>query len=121
MSNAGLPNHGLLGGTMPFASTIMPPSSFFMPSRSRARLAALRTRMSFQGEPSSREKCHGQMCGYTLAVIWNPLARSCGIASGGGASIQSTWPESSAATRADASGTGSRTRRSALGTRFASQ
>ena len=44
-----------------------------------------------------------------------------GIASGGGASIQSTWPERSAAARALASGSGSRTIFSSFGTRALSQ
>ena len=40
----------------------------FRPSRSMQRLAALRTRMSFQGEPSMRENCHGQTCGSSLRI-----------------------------------------------------
>jgi hypothetical protein len=43
------------------------------------------------------------------------------MASGEGASIQSTWPPSSAAVRALASGMGSITTRSILGVRFGSQ
>jgi hypothetical protein len=43
-----------------------------------------------------------------------PRALICGTLSGAGASIQSTWPESSAAVRALASGIGSRTIFSAL-------
>src|SRR6478735_11030505 len=42
-------------------------------------------------------------------------------ASGGGASIQSTWPERRAATRALASGSGTSTSLSSLGTRALSQ
>ena len=42
---------GLAGSTWPLAGTVMPPSSSLRPSRSTARLAALRTRISFQGEP----------------------------------------------------------------------
>ncbi len=48
-------------------------------------------------------------------------AFSDGTASGGGASIQSTWPERSAATREFASGNGSSTSRSSFGTRALSQ
>jgi hypothetical protein len=43
------------------------------------------------------------------------------MASGAGASIQSTWPESSAAVRALASGIGIMTTRSIFGVRFGSQ
>ena len=117
-SKLGLPNQGLLGGTMPLADTIMPPISDFMPSRSMARLAALRTRMSFHGEPSRREKCQGQTWGYTLLAMAKPAPLRLSSASGGGASTQSTWLERSAATRADGSGTGSSTSLSSLGTRF---
>src|SRR5882672_652831 len=44
-----------------------------------------------------------------------------GMASGDGASIQFTWPDSSAAVRVDASGIGISTRRSCFGTRVLSQ
>ncbi len=43
------------------------------------------------------------------------------MASGGGASMKSTWPERSAATRVFASGSGSSTSRAVFGTRPASQ
>jgi len=56
-----------------------------------------------------------------LVTIWNFADLSDGIASGGGASIQSTWPDRSAATRAFASGSGSSTSRSSFGTRALSQ
>ena len=54
-------------------------------------------------------------------MIWKPADFSDGIASGGGASTQSTCPERNAATRAFASGSGKSTSRSSFGTRFASQ
>ena len=85
------------------------------------RLAALRTRMSFQGEPSTRENCHGQTCGSSLACNWKPRCLISLTASGAGASTQSTWPDSSAAVRALASGIGSSTILSTLGTRALSQ
>ena len=44
-----------------------------------------------------------------------------GTASGGGTSIQSTWPERSAASRVVASGIGNRTILSSFGTLFLSQ
>jgi hypothetical protein len=47
--------------------------------------------------------------------------RRLGIASGGGTSIQSTWPERSAARREFASGTGNNSTRSSFGTRAWSQ
>ena len=50
-----------------------------------------------------------------------PACFRLGIASGGGASIQSTWPERSAAVRVLASGIGSSTILSSLGTRALSQ
>ena len=62
-SNFGCPNHGLLGVTKPLAGSISPCSRTFSPSRSTARLAALRTRMSFHGEPSATLRCQVQLCG----------------------------------------------------------
>src|SRR5580692_8721155 len=50
-----------------------------------------------------------------------PACFSDGIESGGGTSIQSTWPERSAATRVVASGIGYTTILSSLGTRALSQ
>jgi len=50
-----------------------------------------------------------------------PAALRRSIASGGGASIQSICPDSSAATRVDASGIGNSTTRSWLGMRAWSQ
>ena len=47
----------------PSAGIISPASSSFMPSRSIARFAALRTRMSFHGEPGARDRCQVQLCG----------------------------------------------------------
>jgi len=46
--------------------------------------------MSFHGEPSARDRCQVQLCGYALVTIWKPADLSEGIASGGGASTQST-------------------------------
>src|SRR5450755_1709643 len=85
------------------------------------RLAALRTRMSFHGEPSTRENCHGQTCGSSLAWITKPRCLISATASGAGASIQSTCPESNAAVRALASGIGNSRSLSTLGTRALSQ
>ena len=62
-SKLGLPNHWLPGVTKPLAGIISPFSSTFSPSRSTARLAALRTRMSFHGEPSTMLRCQVQLCG----------------------------------------------------------
>src|SRR6202022_412071 len=93
----------------------------FRPSRSTQRLAALRTRMSFQGEPSARENCQGQTCGSSLVSSTKPRCLISATASGAGASIQSTWPESNAAVRALASGIGSNSILSTLGTRALSQ
>ena len=92
-----------------------------MPSRSTQRLAACRTRLSSHGEPSAKENCHGHTCGCALAVMTKPRCLICGSASGAGASIQSTWPDSSAAVRALGSGIGSSTSRSSFGTLFLSQ
>src|ERR1700730_13028577 len=93
----------------------------FRPSRSTQRLAALRTRMSFQGEPSARENCQGHTCGSSLVSSTKPRCLISATASGAGASIQSTWPESNAAVRALASGIGSNSILSTLGTRALSQ
>ncbi len=77
--------------------------------------------MSFQGEPSARDRCHVQLWGSVLETIEKPLPSSAGMTSGAGASIQSTWPESSAADRALGSGSGISTIRSSCGTRSGSQ
>src|SRR3954463_14423815 len=77
--------------------------------------------MSFHGEPSIRENCHGQTCGSSLEVIVKPRCLISLTASGAGASTQSTWPESKAAVRALASGIGSSSILSVLGTRALSQ
>jgi hypothetical protein len=61
------------------------------------------------------------MCGYTLVTICIPADFSFGTESGAGASIQSTVPASSAATRDDASGIARRISRSDFGTRAGSQ
>ncbi len=106
---------------MPLDGSAMPPSSCFRPSRLIARFAALRTRTSANGVPSSLTKSYVHACGYEFVTIWKPAWRMLAIASGAGASIQSTWPERSAAVRADASGTGITTSRSSLGTRLGSQ
>jgi hypothetical protein len=50
-----------------------------------------------------------------------PAAFSRSIASGDGASIQFTWPDSNAAVRVEASGIGISTSRSCFGTRVLSQ
>ncbi len=50
-----------------------------------------------------------------------PAAFSRSIASGDGASIQLTWPDSNAAVRVEASGIGISTSRSCFGTRALSQ
>ena len=50
---------------------------------------------------------HGQVCGYELVTMVKPAPLSDGMPSAGGTSIQSTWPERSAASRALASGIGS--------------
>ena len=54
-------------------------------------------------------------------MIVMPADLSRGIVSGDGASMKSTWPDSSAAARVDASGIGSSTSRSCFGMRFLSQ
>ena len=54
-------------------------------------------------------------------TISNPAALRLGTASGGGTSIQSTWPERNAASRVVGSGIGNRIMRSSFGTRFGSQ
>ena len=54
-------------------------------------------------------------------TIWNPAPLSCGMESGGGTSIQSTWPLRRAARRVVGSGIGSSTSLSILGRRLASQ
>ena len=77
--------------------------------------------MSFHGEPSTRENCQGQTCGSSLVWITKPRCLISATASGAGASIQSTWPDNSAAVRALASGIGSSTILSTLGTRALSQ
>src|SRR5258707_4333872 len=77
--------------------------------------------MSFQGEPSTRENCHGQTCGSSLDLRTKPRCLISATASGAGASIQSTWPESSAAVRALACGIGNSSILSTLGTRALSQ
>src|SRR6202043_2396560 len=105
ISKVGLPRPGFSGSKVPVAGTINPASRpSFRPSRSTQRLAALRTRISFQGEPSTRENCHGQTCGSSLVLITKPRCLISATASGGGASIQSTCPDNSAAVRALASG-----------------
>jgi len=121
MSNLGLPHHGWPGGTEPLGTPIMPPSSLSRPGRSTHRLAAWRTRLSSQGEPSAKDSCHGHTCGCGLKYILKPRCWIAPIASGAGASIQSTWPDSSAAVRALASGMGSSTTRLILGVRLGSQ
>jgi hypothetical protein len=83
-------------------------------------LAALRTSLLLHGSLSSRSVCV-QLCGYEFMTIWNPAPLSCGIESGGGTSIQSTWPLRSAASRVVGSGIGSRTSLSIFGRRLASQ
>ncbi len=108
-------------GTVPLGMAIMPPSSVFRPSRSTHKFAAWRTRLSSHGEPSAKLNCHGQTCGWALLWILKPRCTICGRVSGAGASIQSTWPPSSAAVRAFASGIGSITTRSIFGVRFGSQ
>ena len=62
-----------------------------------------------------------QLWGYLLVTIWKPAPFSCAIESGGGTSIQSTWPVRSAARRVVGSGIGKRTILSTLGVRFGSQ
>src|SRR4029078_7017443 len=122
ISKLGLPRQGWPGSKVPVAGTIRPASRpSLRPSRSTQRLAALRTRMSFQGEPSTRENCQGQTCGSSLLLIVKPRCLISATASGAGASTQSTLPESSAAVRAFASGIGSSTIFSTLGTRALSQ
>src|SRR5687767_10547967 len=61
--NFGEPNHGLDLSTAPAAGAAKPPSSLTMPSRSIARLTALRTRRSRHGESSLKLMKYGQMCG----------------------------------------------------------
>ena len=100
---------------------IMPPSNLLRPSRSTHRLAAWRTRLSSQGEPSAKLSCQGHTCGCGLEWMTMPRWRSAAIASGAGASIQSTWPDNRAAVRALASGMGNITTRSILGVRLGSQ
>jgi hypothetical protein len=56
-----------------------------------------------------------------LVTRAKPADFSEATASGAGASIQSTWPDRSAATRALASGSGTSTIRSSFGTRAVSQ
>ncbi|MNV60492.1 hypothetical protein D3C71_1529560 [compost metagenome] len=56
-----------------------------------------------------------------MVTILKPALRSEATASGAGASMKSTWPERSAATRALASGIGSRISLAALGMRAAFQ
>src|SRR5262250_3410214 len=62
-----------------------------------------------------------QLWGYLLVTIWKPLPLSCAIESGGGTSIQSTWPLRRAASRVVGSGMGSSTTLSTFGVRFGSQ
>src|SRR5947207_11249996 len=62
-----------------------------------------------------------QLCEYEFSVIEKPPPLSCGIESGGGTSIQSTWPLRSAASRVVGSGIGSSTSLSIFGRRLASQ
>ena len=121
MSNFGLPNHGWSSNTTPLAGSAMKPSRRRRPSRSTQSCIAWRTRLSAVGAPGSVLSCHGQVCGYGFEVIWKPFTRSCGIASDGGASIQSTCPDRSAATRVFASGIGISSRRSVFGTRWGFQ
>src|SRR5450830_1036606 len=66
MSNAGLPHQGWPGGTVPLGMAIMPPSICLRPSRSTHRLAAWRTRLSSQGEPSANDSCQGHTWGWAL-------------------------------------------------------
>src|SRR5471030_1414714 len=120
-SNVGWPNHGLPGVTKPLAGSIRSCSNTFSPSRSTARLAALRTRMSFHGEPSAMLRCQVQLCGYGPSISLKPALLRLSTASGAGVSIQSTWPERSAAVRVEASGIGSSTILSSFGTRALSQ
>ena len=54
-ANSGRPNQGEAGATAPEAGFAKPLSSATTSSRLIARLAARRSRMSRQGEPSSRE------------------------------------------------------------------
>src|SRR5439155_9949186 len=97
ISKLGFPRQGCPASKVPVAGTISPASRpSLRPSRSTQRLAALRTRMSFQGEPSTRENCHGQTCGSSLVLRRNPRCLISATASGEGASIQSTWPDSNA-------------------------
>ena len=56
-----------------------------------------------------------------MLISLNPAFSRLGIASGEGASIQSTWPERSAAVRVAGSGIGSSTILSSFGTRALSQ
>src|SRR5713101_2911394 len=64
---------------------------------------------------------YGQVWGYGHKLIWKPAALSEGIASGGGTSIQSTWPERNAASRVVASGIGMTTIFWSFGIRVLSQ
>src|SRR5260370_22464412 len=67
ISKVGFPRQGWPGSKVPVAGTIRPASKpSFRPSRSTQRLAALRTRISVHGEPSTRENCQGQTCGSSL-------------------------------------------------------
>ena len=54
-------------------------------------------------------------------MIWKPAPLSCGMESGGGTSIQSTWPLRKAARRVVGSGSGNNTSLSIFGRRLASQ
>ena len=86
------------------------------------RLAAWRTRLSSQGEPCGEGELPGP--DMRLRVLVDREAALLDLRArrpGAGASIQSTWPESSAAVRAFASGSGSSTTLSILGRRFSSQ
>ena len=121
ISNFGLPHQGWLGATVPLGISMRPPSKVFNSARFTHRLAAWRTRLSCQGEPSTKENCQGHTWGWALVYNTNPFCLICGTASGAGASIQSTWPESRAAVRALASGIGTSTTRSIFGLRFGSQ
>ena len=92
-----------------------------MPSLSTARLAAFLTLMSFHGDPSTLLKCQDHTCGYAFATTSKPLDLIRGIASGAGASIQSTCPDSNAAVLALGSGIGIVITLSSFGTLFVSQ